>query len=74
MLKLLGIGILAAFFFSSTFVLNRAMSLSGGFWVWSASLRYVWMVAFLMAGLLVAGRGRLLLDACTCCAATGASG
>jgi drug/metabolite transporter (DMT)-like permease len=62
MLKLLGIGILAAFFFSSTFVLNRAMSLSGGFWVWSASLRYIWMIAFLITGLLVAGRGRLLLD------------
>ena len=62
MLKLLGIGILAAFFFSSTFVLNRAMSLSGGFWVWSASLRYIWMIAFLTIGLLVAGRGRLLLD------------
>lgn len=62
MLKLLGIGILAAFFFSSTFVLNRAMSLSGGFWVWSASLRYLWMIVFLTIGLLVAGRGRLLLD------------
>ncbi len=63
MLKLLGLGILAAFFFSSTFVLNRAMSLSGGHWVWSASLRYLWMIVFLSAGLLVAGRGRLLLDA-----------
>jgi drug/metabolite transporter (DMT)-like permease len=62
MLRLLGVGILAAFFFSSTFVLNRAMSLSGGFWVWSASLRYIWMIAFLTTGLLVAGRGRLLLD------------
>ena len=30
MLKLLGLGILAALFFSSTFILNRAMSLSGG--------------------------------------------
>jgi drug/metabolite transporter (DMT)-like permease len=61
--KLLGLGILAALFFSSTFVLNRAMSLSGGHWVWSASLRYLWMIVFLSAGLLIAGRGRLLLDA-----------
>ncbi len=61
MLKLLGLGVLAAFFFSSTFVLNRAMSLSGGFWVWSASLRYLWMIVFLCAGLLAAGQHRLLL-------------
>ncbi|WP_320172802.1 multidrug resistance efflux transporter family protein [Maridesulfovibrio sp.] len=44
-------GILAAFFFSSTFVLNRAMSLDGGHWVWSASLRYFWMLALLSIGL-----------------------
>jgi drug/metabolite transporter (DMT)-like permease len=61
--KLLSLGVLAALFFSSTFVLNRAMSLDGGHWVWSASLRYLWMIAFLVLGLLVGGRGRLLADA-----------
>jgi hypothetical protein len=39
MFKLLAIGVLAALFFSSTFLLNRAMSLAGGHWVWSAGLR-----------------------------------
>jgi len=62
MLRLLGAGLLAALFFSSTFILNRAMSLEGGHWVWSAALRYVWMTAFLVVGPLVIGRGRLLLE------------
>ncbi len=34
-------GILGSFFFAFTFVLNRNMSLSGGSWIWSASLRYL---------------------------------
>jgi drug/metabolite transporter (DMT)-like permease len=63
MLKLLGAGLLAALFFSSTFVLNRLMSLEGGHWVWSASLRYAWMTLFLIAGPILIGRGGLLLDA-----------
>ena len=53
MTRLIGIGVLAALFFSSTFVLNRAMSLDGGSWVWSASLRYGWMTLFLIFGMLV---------------------
>ncbi len=60
MLRLLALGVLAALFFSSTFILNRAMSLEGGHWVWSASLRYAWMILLLSGGLLVAGRGALL--------------
>lgn len=63
MLRLLGAGLLAALFFSSTFILNRSMSLDGGHWVWSASLRYMWMTLFLVAGPILIGRGRLLLDA-----------
>ncbi|MBE2240253.1 MAG: multidrug resistance efflux transporter family protein [Caldilineaceae bacterium] len=63
MIRLLGAGLLAALFFSSTFILNRSMSLEGGHWVWSASLRYLWMTVFLVAGPLLVGRGRLLLDA-----------
>lgn len=47
MLKLISIGLLAGLFFSSTFVLNRIMSLAGGHWVWSASLRYANMIVFL---------------------------
>jgi drug/metabolite transporter (DMT)-like permease len=60
MFKLLGLGILAALFFSSTFILNRAMSLEGGHWVWSASLRYLWMIGLLALGLLFSGRAALL--------------
>lgn len=42
-------GILAAFFFAFTFILNRAMDLEGGSWIWSASLRYFFMLPFLFA-------------------------
>lgn len=41
------LGIVAAFFFAFTFVLNRSMDLSGGSWIWSASLRFIFMVPFL---------------------------
>lgn len=51
------IGIFAAFFFAFTFVLNRSMELSGGSWIWSASLRYIFMVPFLL--IIVAGRKNL---------------
>lgn len=51
------LGICAAFFFAFTFILNRAMELSGGSWVWSASLRFIFMVPFLL--LIVLGRKNL---------------
>lgn len=41
------IGLLAALFFSFTFVLNRSMELEGGSWVWSASLRFFFMLPIL---------------------------
>jgi len=41
------LGIFAALFFSITFILNRSMELSGGSWIWSASLRYFFMLPFL---------------------------
>jgi len=62
MIRIILIGVLASLFFSSTFVLNRAMSLEGGHWVWSASLRYFWMLAFLGCWLVATGRGRLGLE------------
>ncbi|WP_203247442.1 DMT family transporter [Sporosarcina beigongshangi] len=43
------IGILASLFFAVTFILNRTMELSGGSWLWSSSLRYFFMVPFLIA-------------------------
>lgn len=42
------LGISSAFFFAFTFVLNRSMELTGGSWLWSASLRYYFMIPFLL--------------------------
>jgi len=40
-------GVLASFFFAFTFVLNRSMNLSGGYRLWSACLRYLFMLPIL---------------------------
>ena len=56
MVKLISIGLLSGLFFSSTFILNRLMSLEGGHWLWSASLRYAYMILFLL-GFLAVSRG-----------------
>lgn len=53
MVRLVTLGLVAALFFSSTFVLNRAMSLEGVHWVWTASLRYGWMLLILCLWILV---------------------
>src|SRR5699024_7607217 len=47
-MKAILIGILAAMFFSVTFILNRAMELEGGSWIWSASLRFFFMLPILL--------------------------
>jgi drug/metabolite transporter (DMT)-like permease len=44
-------GLAAGMFFSATFILNRAMSLEGGHWYWSAALRYAYLVPLLGAGI-----------------------
>ncbi|MDQ0976459.1 hypothetical protein QFZ31_006337 [Neobacillus niacini] len=51
------LGTLAAFFFAFTFIINRSMELEGGSWIWSASLRYFFMIPFLVV--LVYGRKNL---------------
>ncbi|MGR9594770.1 DMT family transporter [Bacillus thuringiensis] len=51
------LGICGAFFFSFTFTINRAMELSGGNWIWSASLRFIFMTPFLL--LIVISRKKL---------------
>ncbi|MEJ1975712.1 MAG: multidrug resistance efflux transporter family protein [Acetobacteraceae bacterium] len=53
---LVGLGLLAAALFSSTFVLNRSVSLAGGPWVWSAALRYVDMAVLLIGWIGLAAR------------------
>jgi hypothetical protein len=56
-MKEITLGILASIFFAVTFILNRSMELSGGSWLWSASLRYIFMVPFLLV--IVFFRGNL---------------
>ena len=56
------LGIIAALFFSTTFVLNRSMSLTGGHWVWSASLRFGYMLIYLVLILLVTKGYRAIHD------------
>ncbi|HWK23507.1 MAG TPA: multidrug resistance efflux transporter family protein [Ureibacillus sp.] len=46
-MKEIALGILASLFFAVTFILNHAMELNGGSWLWSASLRYFFMLPFL---------------------------
>lgn len=53
------IGLLAAALFSVTFVLNRAVSLSGGNWAWNAYLRYFFVVLILLAWLVLRDRHKL---------------
>lgn len=51
------LSILSALFFAVTFVLNRQISIRGGSWIWSSSLRYFWMIPFLFA--IVLGKKQL---------------
>jgi len=52
-LKILLLAVLAALCFSTTFILNRYISLEGGHWFWSATLRYIYMIFILFMVLLV---------------------
>jgi drug/metabolite transporter (DMT)-like permease len=52
--KALFLGIAASFFFAFTFILNRSMNLSGGSWIWSASLRF--LLALPLMALIVKGK------------------
>ncbi len=47
MRKAFVLGIAGSFFFAFTFILNRSMHLSGGSWIWSASLRYLFSLPVL---------------------------
>ncbi|ROQ90169.1 DMT family transporter [Desulfosoma caldarium] len=53
MIRLVMWGLAASAFFSATFIVNRAMSLSGGHWVWSAVLRYFHMLWILTLWIIV---------------------
>nr|WP_309100113.1 multidrug resistance efflux transporter family protein [Fredinandcohnia onubensis] len=60
-MKAILIGIVSSLFFAVTFILNRSMELSGGSWLWSSSLRYFFMVPFLIGIVLIRGNMRELL-------------
>lgn len=47
MTKAFILGIFASFFFAFTFILNQQMNISGGSWLWSSSLRYIFMLPIL---------------------------
>ena len=47
MTKAFILGIAASFFFAFTFILNQQMNFSGGSWLWSSSLRYIFMLPIL---------------------------
>jgi drug/metabolite transporter (DMT)-like permease len=61
MAKALFLGIAASLFFALTFVLNRSMQLSGGHWIWTSSLRFVFMLPMLFALAIPNGRYRRVL-------------
>jgi drug/metabolite transporter (DMT)-like permease len=47
MTKAFILGVAASFFFAFTFILNQQMNISGGSWLWSSSLRYIFMLPIL---------------------------
>ncbi len=50
------LGLASALFFTSTYVLNRAMATQGGHWAWSAALRYLFTLPLLAIVVLCSGR------------------
>lgn len=58
MLQLILLGIVSGAFFSSTFIINELMRVQGGHWIWSASLRYLFMIVFLSFIIFVNGGTR----------------
>jgi hypothetical protein len=51
------LGLAASLLFSVTFIVNRLMSVNGGSWIWSSSLRFYWMLPFFL--IIVAYQGGL---------------
>ena len=62
MKKALFLGILGSFFFAFTFVLDRSMNLSGGYWLWNAVLRYLFTLPIMFILLLKNKKYRPVLD------------
>ena len=47
-LAAIGIALLSALFFTLTYVLNRATAIEGGYWAWTAALRYLLTLPLLL--------------------------
>ena len=56
------LGIIGSFFFAFTFILNRNMNLGGGYWMYSAVLRYVFTLPILFLVLLKGKEYRAVLE------------
>lgn len=59
--KALPMGIASAALFSSTYIINNNMSLSGCHWTWTAALRYIFTMLILGVGVLARGNMRRTL-------------
>ena len=53
------LGLVSSLFFAVSFVLNHSMELDGGSWLWSASLRYFFMLPFLYIIVAIRGKDQL---------------
>jgi len=62
MAKSLILGIVASLFFSFTFIINQQINFSGGSWLWSSSLRYIFMLPILLVIMIIKNQ---LLDILT---------
>lgn len=63
MLRAFILGVLASLFFAFTFVLNKQMQAGGGHWIWSAVLRFHFMLPMLFALVLPGRKYRKVLAA-----------
>ena len=61
-MKEISLGILASMFFSVTFLLNRSMDLAGGSWMWSSSLRFLFMLPLLFFIVLYRKNGKQVIN------------
>jgi drug/metabolite transporter (DMT)-like permease len=59
--KALLLGLLSAVFFSSTYIFNKSMVMSGGDFLWSASLRYILTLPMIMLIALLSKGGKTLI-------------
>lgn len=62
MKKALTLGVISSFFFSFTFILNSEMNISGGSWLWSSSLRYIFMLPILFFIMIISKKFNVVIS------------